>query len=171
MNSILKNSVAVIVGILGGSAVNMGIILLSGSIIPPPEGSDTSTMEGLIASMHLFELKHFIFPFLAHAIGTFTGAFLTAMIAASYQLKLAFVIGFFFLAGGISMIVSLPSPLWFNLLDLVVAYLPMAYFGGRLALDKKYKNKMSNSNLNWHSGFFLYYCALSKRTFKPFDLL
>lgn len=141
MNPILKNILAVIVGLLAGSAVNMGIIILSGSIIPPPEGADNTTLEGLAASMHLYEPRHFIFPFLAHALGTFVGAFLTAMIASSHQLKLAFVIGFFFLAGGIYMVASLQSPLWFTVLDLVAAYIPMAYFGGRLALAKKYKIK------------------------------
>ncbi len=137
MNPILKNILAIIVGALIGSAVNMGMIMLSGSIIPPPEGSDTTTMEGLIASMHLFEPKHFIFPFLAHALGTFAGAFLTAMIAASHQLKLALVIGVLFLTGGIYMVVALPSPVWFSVLDLGGAYIPMAYFGWRLALATK----------------------------------
>lgn len=141
MHPILKNLLAVIVGLVVGSFVNGGIITLSPSIIPPPEGTDNATMEGLIASMHLFEPKHFIFPFLAHAIGTFAGAFLTALIAANNQLKLAFVIGLFFLAGGAYMVLSLPSPLWFSVLDLIMAYVPMAYFGGRLALSTKFKIK------------------------------
>lgn len=137
MNPILKNILAIIVGALIGSAVNMGMIMLSGSIIPPPEGTDNTTMEGLIASMHLLEPKHFIFPFLAHALGTFAGAFLTAMISASHQLKLALVIGVLFLAGGIYMVMALPSPVWFSVLDLGGAYIPMAYFGWRLALATK----------------------------------
>lgn len=137
MNPILKNFLAVIVGTAIGSAVNMGMIMLSGSIIPPPEGSENTTMEGLIASMHLFEPMHFIFPFLAHALGTFSGAFLTAMVAASHQLKLALVIGVLFLAGGIYMVMALPYPVWFTVLDLGGAYIPMAYFGWRLALATK----------------------------------
>lgn len=136
MHPILKNLLAVIVGLVVGSFVNGGIITLSPSIIPPPEGTDNATMEGLIASMHLYEPKHFVFPFLAHSLGTFAGAFLTAWIAATHQLKLALVIGLFFLMGGIYMVASLPSPLWFSVLDLVIAYIPMAYFGGRLALLK-----------------------------------
>lgn len=137
MHPILKNILAIIVGALIGSAVNMGMIMLSGSIIPPPEGSDTTTMEGLITSMHLFEPKHFIFPFLAHALGTFAASFLTSMISASHQLKLALVIGVLFLTGGIYMVMALPSPVWFTVLDLGGAYIPMAYFGWRLALATK----------------------------------
>ncbi len=83
MNSMVKNVLAVIAGLVIGSVVNMGIIRISGSIIPPPEGADVTTMEGLKESMHLFQFKHFIFPFLAHALGTFVGAIFAALIAAT----------------------------------------------------------------------------------------
>jgi hypothetical protein len=137
MNPILKNVLAVIAGLVFGSAVNMGLIKISGSIIPPPEGADLSTMEGLKASIHLFQPRHFIFPFLAHAIGTFAGAFVAALIAATHKMKFALGIGLFFLAGGIANILMLPSPLWFTVLDLVAAYIPMAYLGGQLVVNKQ----------------------------------
>lgn len=133
MNPILKNILAVIAGLIFGSIVNMGIIMISSSVIPPPEGADVTTMEGLKASMHLFQPKHFIMPFLAHALGTFAGAFVAAKIAASHKMKIALGIGVLFLAGGIANVLMLPSPMWFNVLDLAGAYLPTAYLGGKLA--------------------------------------
>ena len=136
MNPVLKNILAVIAGIVLGSAVNMGIIMISGSIIPPPEGADVTTAEGLKASMHLFQPKHFIFPFLAHALGTFAGALLTAFIAATHKMTFALVIGAVFLVGGIANVVMLPSPLWFNILDLVAAYIPVSYLAGSLMIKK-----------------------------------
>ena len=111
----------------------MAIILISGTIIPPPEGADTTTMEGLQMSMHQFQPRHYIMPFLAHALGTFAGAFVAALIAAGHHIKIALGIGVFFLIGGISSVLSLPSSLWFSVLYLAVAYIPMAYLGGRLA--------------------------------------
>jgi hypothetical protein len=30
--------------------------------------------------MHLFEPRHFIFPFLAHSLGTFAGAFVATLL-------------------------------------------------------------------------------------------
>ena len=132
MNPIIKNILAVISGLILGSAVNMGIIMISGSIIPPPDGADVTTMEGLKASIHLFQPKHFIFPFLAHSLGTFAGAILTALIAANHKMKFALVIGAFFLIGGIANIFMLPGPAWFNVLDIVVAYIPVAWVGGKL---------------------------------------
>jgi hypothetical protein len=136
MNPILKNILAIIAGIIFGSVVNMGIIMISGSIIPPPSSADVTTTEGLKASMHLFQPKHFILPFLAHALGTFTGALVASMIATTHKMKLALGIGVFFFAGGIGTIFMLPSPTWFTVLDLVGAYIPMAYFAGKL-VEKK----------------------------------
>lgn len=137
MNPILRNIVAILAGVVFGSVVNMGIITISGSIIPPPDGADVTTTEGLKASMHLFQAKHFIFPFLAHAIGTLAGAFAAGMIAATYKMKFAYAIGVFFFAGGIASVFMLPAPAWFSIVDLLFAYLLMAYLGGKLALSRK----------------------------------
>ena len=132
MKSIIRNILAVLVGVFVGSIVNMSLINISGSIIPPPEGFDLTTEAGLKASMPFLEPKHFIFPFLAHALGTLSGAILAALIAVNNQLKLALVIGFVFLFGGIWMVCILPAPMWFNVIDLVFAYIPCAWLGARL---------------------------------------
>lgn len=134
MNPVLRNILAIIAGWIVGSAVNMGILMLSGSIIPPPAGADVTTTEGLKESMHLFEFKHFIFPFLAHALGTFAGAFLATFIADKHQMRFAIAIGFFFLAGGIASVLMLPAPAWFAVTDLLLAYIPMAYLAGKLVI-------------------------------------
>jgi hypothetical protein len=105
-------------------------------VIPPPEGADVTTMEGLKASIHLFEPKHFIMPFLAHAIGTLVGAFLAVKLGASSHMRLAIIVGFFFLVGGAINVFLLPAPMWFNVLDLVGAYIPMAWLGHKLAAKR-----------------------------------
>jgi hypothetical protein len=137
MNPIIRNILAVIAGIILGGVVNMGIIMISGSIIPPPAGADVTTMEGLKASMHLFEPRHFVMPFLAHALGTFAGAILAARIAASHKMAFALGIGVFFLIGGITDCLMLPSPIWFTIVDLVGAYLPAGCVAGKLVAGMK----------------------------------
>lgn len=132
MKPIIRNSLAVITGLVVGSAVNMGLILISGSVIAPPAGADTTTMEGLEASLHLFEPRHFVFPFLAHALGTLVGALVAAVIAASHKCAVAMILGLIFLTGGITNAIVLPAPAWFITLDLLVAYLPMAWLACRL---------------------------------------
>lgn len=135
MHPILRNVLAVIAGVVIGGLVNSAMIMVSASIIPPPNGIDISTEEGLKAGMHLFEPKHFIFPFLAHALGTFVGAYIAARISTK-KIFFAMLIGVFFLSGGIWMVVLLPSPIWFTIVDLAGAYLPVAYFAGRIANPK-----------------------------------
>jgi uncharacterized membrane protein HdeD (DUF308 family) len=137
MNHIIKNILAVIAGAVIGSVVNMAIVMISGKIIPPPLGADVTTMEGLKATLHLFEPKHFIMPFIAHALGTFAGAWIAAAFAASRKMTFAYVIGALFLVGGVMNLFMLPSPVWYSITDIVLAYLPMAYLGGKLNSKKK----------------------------------
>lgn len=136
MHPIIRNIIAVIAGVILGSAVNMGIIMISGSIIPPPDGTDVTTTEGLKEAILLFQPRHFIMPFLAHALGTFVGALLATIIAVNHKMKFALGIGVFFLIGGITNLFMLPSPVWFSILDLVGAYIPMGYLAGKL-VEKK----------------------------------
>ena len=80
---------------------------------------------------------NFLFPFLAHALGTLSGAFIAAKIAASRPMILAMVIGVFFLIGGIMMVSMVGGPIWFNATDLLLAYIPMGYLGGVLGRGTK----------------------------------
>lgn len=133
MTPILKNVLAVIAGFVIGASVNMGLIMLGPSIIPPPEGVDMTTPEGLQAGVHLLEAKHYIMPFLAHALGTLAGAFFAARIAANRKSLFAMVIGVIFLLGGIAASRMIPAPTWFVAMDLLLAYLPMAWLGWKFA--------------------------------------
>jgi len=110
----------------------MALITLSPSLIPPPAGVDVNSAESLSKAIHLFEPRHFIMPFLAHAVGTLAGALAAYLIAASYKARIAFVIGVVFLCGGVAASFMIPAPAWFIALDLLAAYLPMAWLGLRL---------------------------------------
>jgi hypothetical protein len=133
MNPIVRNILAVIAGVIAGGIVNMGIIMASGAIIPPPAGADMTTAEGIKAAMPLLEAKHFLMPFLAHALGSFVGALVAALLATSHKMKFAIGIGAFTMLGGIAAATMIPAPTWFIVLDLVVAYIPMGYLGGLIA--------------------------------------
>lgn len=139
MNPTVKNILAVLAGVVIGGAVNMGIIMISGSVIPPPEGADVTTMEGLRASIHLFKPINFLMPFLAHALGTLIGAAVAAYLAASHKFYIALGVGAWFLLGGIMAASQIPAPMWFNVADLCLAYIPMGYLGGKWVLNQQAK--------------------------------
>ena len=110
----------------------MAIITVGPMVIPPPEGVDMSDMDKFADNLKLLEPTNFIAPWLAHALGTLAGACITAKVAASHKMKFAFGIVVFFLLAGIMMVSMFGGPVWFNVLDLIGAYLPMGYLGGML---------------------------------------
>ena len=129
MNNIARNIAAVLVGAIVGSLVNIGLILLGSSIIPAPEGVDVTNAESIAASIDRFQVQHFVFPYLAHALGTLVGAVCAFVIAARNKQIFAYAIGVLFLAGGIANSFAIPAPTWFIVLDIVAAYIPMAWLG------------------------------------------
>src|SRR5512133_232785 len=129
MPTALRRALAIVLGLAICGGVNMALVMLRPSLIAPPPGADMTTVEGLTASMHLLEPKHFLMPFPAHAIGTLVGALSGALIADSRRAFVAYVVGAFFLCGGIAASIMIPAPAWFKVLDLAVAYLPMAWLG------------------------------------------
>jgi hypothetical protein len=126
---VLRNILALIAGVVVGGSVNMSLIVLGPMVIAPPAGVDVTDARSLSANMHLFEARHFVFPFLAHALGTLAGALAAFLIAGSRNSTLAFAVGAVFLAGGVAAAFMIPAPAWFIVVDLALAYLPMAWIG------------------------------------------
>ena len=129
MLNLLRNILALLGGVAIGGAVNMALITLSPSVIAPPAGVNVNDSASLIASIHLFEPRHFVMPFLAHAVGTLAGTLASYLIAATHKVPIAYVVGAVFLCGGVAASFMIPAPKWFIALDLVAAYLPMAWLG------------------------------------------
>ena len=129
MPPIIRNVLAVLAGLLIGGFVNGSIISLSPRLIPPPDGVDVNNAESLAKSMHLFRPVNFVMPFLAHALGTLAGAIVAYLFATTHRERLAYAVGAVFLCGGIAACFMIPAPAWFMVLDLVGAYLPMAWLG------------------------------------------
>jgi hypothetical protein len=142
MPNLLRNVLAILAGIAIGVGVNTALITLSPSLIPPPTGVDVNNAESLSKAMHLFEPRHFVMPFLAHAVGTLAGALAAYLIAASYKAQIAYLIGAVFLCGGVAASFMIPAPTWFIALDLLAAYLPMAWLSIQIGNRMKQGNRM-----------------------------
>lgn len=136
MNPIIRNILALVAGWLTGSIINMGLIQTGHTLIPI-EGVDPSDMEALAAVMPTLDFKYFIFPFLAHALGTLAGAIVAGLLAVTHKMKFSLGIGVLFLIGGIMVNYMLPGPTWFAIADIVLAYIPMAWIGGKIAIHRK----------------------------------
>ena len=137
MPPILRNTLAVVTGFLAGSAVNMAIITVGMKVIPVPEGIDMTDMDKFAENVKLLKPANFIAPWLGHALGTLVGAFIVAKVAATHQMAFALGVSSLFLLGGIMMVSMYGGPMWFNMLDLIGAYLPMGFLGGMLGRTQK----------------------------------
>lgn len=125
----LRTVLAVIVGLFIGGSVNSGIVAISGKVFPLPEGVDPNDINSIIAHIGEYQPHHFIMPFLAHAMGTLVAGLIIALLTHREKKVLWWIPGLLFFVGGAIAIVMIPAPLWFNALDLLVAYFPMAYLG------------------------------------------
>ena len=126
MKQTLKNIAIVILGIIVGMIVNIGLIILGGIIFPPQENFESMNAMN-------WDLKYFIFPFLAHSIGTLSGALIVSILSKKSSIILSLIVGLYFLLGGIYMITILPAPMWFVLLDVILGYIPMALLGWKIS--------------------------------------
>lgn len=129
MPPLFQNALAILAGLILGCIVNMAIVIIGPMVIPVPDGVDMSDMERFAENLKLLKPINFVAPFVAHALGTFVAAWCAAKLANCHPMIIGVIVGIFFLAGGITMVVSYGGPLWFVLLDLVVAYLPMSFLG------------------------------------------
>ena len=126
MKQIFKNIGIVILGIIIGMIVNMGLIIIGGIFFPL-----TDNLEPMNAIN--WDFKYFIFPFLAHSIGTLSGAFIVSKISRNSHIIMPLIVGLYFLSGGLYMVTILPAPTWFILLDIILCYIPMALLGWKVS--------------------------------------
>ncbi len=131
--NIVRNVLAVILGFLLGSVVNIAVIAAGHAIMPPPAGFDGTSMEGVASTIHLLRPIDFIVPFLAHALGPLVGVLVAMYIAASGRKVIAIILACLFLSGGIAANVMIPAPMWYRIVDVVLAYIPMAFLGWKLS--------------------------------------
>jgi len=132
----MKSVFIFIVSIVLGAAFNSLILTIGMELIPPPEGYDMNNAEDLAKAMSEMESKHYLFPFLSHALGTLIGVIFYTYFAKAKRLFFPLLIAGLFFAGGFYMVMILPSPLWFDSIDLILAYFPMAILGFNISKRK-----------------------------------
>ena len=137
MKPIVRNIIAVVIGLVVGNIVNMSLIQVGYNVFPLE--INTGDMKALGKFMETADTKYFIFPFIAHAFGTLAGAFAAALFSKNKKVGVALIVGAFFLLGGIMVSFMIPAPSWFISMDLIVSYIPMAFLGALLA--KSFRRK------------------------------
>lgn len=137
MPPLLRNILALPIGLVLCMGVNGLLIQVGGMLVPLPAAIDPNDLDSFAANQHLLGPQHYAMPFLAHALGSLVGALVAALVAASRRMTFAMLVGVVHLAGGIAAAYLIPAPVWFIVLDLGSAYLPMAWLGGRIITGRR----------------------------------
>lgn len=133
MHPTLRNILVTILGLVIGMLVNGTLINAGTNIFPYPESVDPNNFEHLKEVFKDAPMKYYIFPFLAHALGTLVAAFVACKLAVSEFKKITLVIGGLFIVGGLMANYLIQGPIWFIAADLLLAYIPFAFAGKKLA--------------------------------------
>ena len=131
--NIIRNILAVFIGLVVGNLVNFAVITIGHMILPPPAGFDGSNMETIANTINVLRPIDFTVPFFAHALGPLVGVLVAMFIAASGHKTIALILGGIFLLGGIIANYMIPAPTWYRIIDVVIAYVPMALLAYRLS--------------------------------------
>ncbi len=143
----LRNGLAALAGVIGAVVLTMVLQFVAHIIAPPSSemmeafqkitSDDPATVEQA-REMFAGELsKHplqLVLVIVSHALGTFFGALTAVRVAREAHIVPASIVGSLMLLGGISQVLLIPHPAWFNAIDLLL-YIPAALFAWRLAAD------------------------------------
>jgi hypothetical protein len=143
----LRNGLAALAGVIGAVVLTMVLQFVAHTIAPPSRemmeafqkitSDDPATVEQA-REMFAGELgKHplqLVLVIVSHALGTFFGALTAVRVAREAHIVPASIVGSLMLLGGISNVLLIPHPAWFNAIDLLL-YIPAALFAWRLAAD------------------------------------
>ncbi|MBB48063.1 MAG: hypothetical protein CMJ33_05885 [Phycisphaerae bacterium] len=128
----LRDLLAVVLGMLAGMAVNMTFVLLALFLYPMPEGVDFSETEAMPAYFASIPATGFAIILVAHLGQAFFGGLVAALISRDRPRSMALVIGVLSLIGGVINLIDLPHPPWMWLE--LPCYLLTAWYAASLAM-------------------------------------
>lgn len=128
MSNSIKNVLAVLLAIFAAGIITFSIVVLGHSIIPTPDGIDTNDFESIKSNFHLFEVKHFLFPLIAHALGTLVASYLVSRFAKTYKLWFAIGIGILFMCASLSLSLRIGQFNWIGIVE-ILQYIPVSLLG------------------------------------------
>ncbi len=132
----IRNILAVIVGLAVGMAANMALIMLNAYVLfPMPAGMDMNDLEQLQGYIATLPMMAFFVVMAAHLSQSFVGGWVAARMGSSQPMLLAMIVGFVTLAGGIMMFMDVQGPAWM-FIELPL-YLVVAWLAGRMEVRRR----------------------------------
>ena len=131
----LKNSIAIIVGLIAAGIVIMLVEMFGHVIYPPPAEFDPADSDSIKMLIELAPAGALMMVVLAYVLGSLVGGAVAALIKGKNKLYRAMIVGIILMIAGIFNLASNPHPVWFWVLCLLI-FVPFAYLGGRLVVKR-----------------------------------
>ena len=132
MRSVGRSVLAVLAGIVVAMIVMFAFEGLSSHLFPLPPGIDLHDQQAMTAHMDELPIGAFLMVLAGWAVGSFVGAWAAARLAGRARLVHGLVVGGFFLAATVMVMMTIPHPLWMEISG-IVALAGCSYVGARLA--------------------------------------
>lgn len=131
MANSIKNILAVLLSAFSAAIITFSIIVLGHSVFPTPIGIDTNDFESIKSNFHLFEFKHFLFPLIAHGLGTFVASYLVSRFAKTHKFWFAIGFGILFMLASLSLSLRIGHFNWIGIIE-IAQYIPISVLGYKM---------------------------------------
>ena len=125
---VVNRILSILTGVIAGALVIGVVEMFSNSMFPMPSDIDYSDREALVEHISTLPITAFIIVLIAHAFGALVGGFIASKMAKVQKKGAATFTGLILLLAGVLNLVSIPHPLWFSIIDIIL-YTPMAILG------------------------------------------
>jgi hypothetical protein len=126
---LLRNTLSVIAGIIGGGVVVAVIESLSHRLWPPPAGIEGATREEMARFVSELPFPALLAVVFAWGVGAVGGGAIASMLAGSHPFRLAMIVGGVQMFFGVLNMILIPHPTWMLVAGLLV-FMPGAAVGG-----------------------------------------
>lgn len=131
----VRNIIAVILGLVVATLVIMSIQMISYSLYPMPEGIDPTDTEAMRTHVQSLPPMAFLIVLLSYFMGTLIGVIVAIKVADTHHKQLALGIATVLMILGIINLFQITHPMWFNIIC-VLLFIPTALLGYQLAKPK-----------------------------------
>ena len=131
----LRNILAVIIGLVTGMLFNMALVILNTALHPMPEGVTFEDAEGMATYIAGLPLLALLIILVAHVGQAFVGGLVAAAISRNASMAVAMVVGGMSLIAGLMNMLSMPLPAWMWIE--MPLYLLGAWFAARIVLARR----------------------------------
>lgn len=131
----LRNILAVVIGLATGMIFNMTMVILDTALHPMPEGVTFEDTEGMASYISGLPILALLIILVAHVGQAFVGGLVAAAISRNASMAVAMVVGGMSLIGGVMNMLSMSLPAWMWIE--VPLYLIAAWLAARIVLSRR----------------------------------